>query len=421
MIIKNLRVTNYKNLKDCNITPKGLSAITGCNSSGKSNLMEVFQFVSLFLAGSDEERSRLMLGGMPGGTRWTPEYANPGKLEFGIECTLKVNGTDWELEYEVEIAQASPIGENRTPYPAQVLLERVHAKEVGKPGKATEVVHRSKEGDTRVARTEEPRKKDEFKTKSDMSALQALEVREADAFAQRFPVLSEFRTSFLSSNLLLLNPRKLVKNAFQSKYHQYSKAAGTIIDDFPLYDFLEQIQKGGDSAEFDSWLRKLCSIDRIALHETPLNKESSKDSEKDKYTIVVIHQFGRVLLPHEMSTGCAMMLGMLVAAYSFLHGNGFILLEEPEVYLHPKAIMDLVQFFRNISETKSVIFTTHSPVVLNSMWPEEVTLMVPTDGWKSTTRNVATIKEALDSLDAGFLSFGDLLQNNFNISAIDSK
>jgi predicted ATPase len=122
-----------------------------------------------------------------------------------------------------------------------------------------------------------------------------------------------------------------------------------------------------------------------------------------------------------MSTGCAMMLGMLVTAYSFLHGNGFILLEEPEVYLHPKAIMDLVQFFRNISETKSVIFTTHSPVVLNSMWPEEVTLMVPTDGWKSTTRNVATIKEALDSLDAGFLSFGDLLQNNFNISAIDSK
>jgi hypothetical protein len=414
MIINKIHVSNYKNLLDCDLSPKGLCALTGCNSSGKSNLIGVFQFIATFIGGSDEERSNLLVGILRDGTRWTPDFNNHENFDFFLECVLKIAGSEWELTYELKMLHPHFEPDESKNIPAQVLLERVGIKEVGKPGKAPEVILRKEDGDTKATRIEEQRKKDEFKTKSDMSALHALEVREADGFAQRYPVLSEFKKSFLSSNLLLLNPRKLMRNAFRSKYHQYSNNPGAIIDDFPLYNLLRQIRNSDESKEFDTWLEKLCSIDRIDLHETPIENNSDKEKEKDTFTIVLLHQFNRVVLPGDLSTGCAMMMGILIAVYSFLRGNGFILLEEPETYLHPKAIIDLVQLLRSISKTKTVLFSTHSPVVLNSMKPEEVVLMAPTSDWKVTTKNVADIKEAINTLNNGFVSFGDLLQTNFN-------
>ncbi len=415
MIINKIQVSNYKNLVNCEIFPKGLSVLTGCNSSGKSNFIEIFQFISIYLSGSDEQRNKLFRGFLPNGTGWTPEFKNFEHFKFVLDCNFKVGDVDWELSYVLEMSHPTRDSEKNEYYPAQVLIEKLSTKEVGKPGKATEVIHRSKEGYTKVTRKEEPRKREEFSTKSDMSALQALEVREADAFTQRFPVLSEFKKSFLSSNLLRLNPRKLVINQINSNLHQYSNSPGAIIDDFPLYNLLMQIKNGEASNEFDAWLKKLCSIDKIVFHEVEDVNNQKEDKERGKYTYVLIHQFDRVLFPHELSTGCAMILGMLIAIYSLLRGNGFIILEEPEIYLHPKAIIDIVQLLREMSQSKTVLFTTHSPVVLNSMKPEEVTLMVPSDDWKVTTRNVADIKDAIDLLDNGFISFGDLLQTNFNV------
>jgi hypothetical protein len=414
MIINKIHVSNYKNLFDCNVSPKGLSALTGCNSSGKSNFIEVFQFISTFIAGSDEDRTRLLVGVMPNRTRWTPAFGNVENFSFLLECVLKTDNSEWELIYELNMAQPHfyPNGKST---PSQVLLERVCLKEVGKPGKATEVILRKEDGETKATRTEEPRKKDEFKTKSDMSALHALEVREADSFARRYPILFEFKRSLVSSNLLLLNPRKLMRNAYRTKFHQYSNNPGTIIEDFPLYDLIQEIKKGDECKEFDAWLKKLCSIDEIVLHESVFENDSNKEKEKERFTIVLIHQFKHVVLPENLSTGCAMMMGILISIYTFLRGNGFILLEEPETYLHPKAIIDLVQLLRNISQTKTVLFSTHSPVVLNSMRPEEVTLMIPTKDWKATTRNVADIKEATDALHSEFINFGDLLQTDFNL------
>lgn len=42
-----------------------------------------------------------------------------------------------------------------------------------------------------------------------------------------------------------------------------------------------------------------------------------------------------------------------------------ILIEEPEIGLHPKQFNSLLQFLKDMSETRQIIFTTHSPLSLN--------------------------------------------------------
>jgi predicted ATPase len=52
-----------------------------------------------------------------------------------------------------------------------------------------------------------------------------------------------------------------------------------------------------------------------------------------------------------------------------------VLVEHPENYLYPGAIADMMARFRGIAERAQVLITTHSPLVLNEMRPDEVTLV----------------------------------------------
>lgn len=55
-----------------------------------------------------------------------------------------------------------------------------------------------------------------------------------------------------------------------------------------------------------------------------------------------------------------------------------ILVEEPEKGLHPSRIAEVMRVLRKISETTQVVLATHSPLVVNELKPEEVTLVTRT-------------------------------------------
>lgn len=63
-----------------------------------------------------------------------------------------------------------------------------------------------------------------------------------------------------------------------------------------------------------------------------------------------------------------------------------VLVEEPENGLHPSRIAEVVRVLRDLSKTTQVVIATHSPLVINELQPEEVTLVTrtPTHGTKFT-------------------------------------
>jgi predicted ATPase len=80
--------------------------------------------------------------------------------------------------------------------------------------------------------------------------------------------------------------------------------------------------------------------------------------------------FGRPWTSEDVSDGTIRAVALLAAVFD--PGIGMTVIEEPENSLHPWAIRQFVEACRTASKTKQIILTTHSPILVNELVPEEV-------------------------------------------------
>ncbi|MDC0722948.1 AAA family ATPase [Nannocystis bainbridge] len=78
------------------------------------------------------------------------------------------------------------------------------------------------------------------------------------------------------------------------------------------------------------------------------------------------------------------------AALQHLDPVALLLIEEPENGLHPARIADVMRILREISSTTQVVLTTHSPLVINEMQGDEVSVV-------TRDRDKGTMVRRLDS------------------------
>jgi predicted ATPase len=84
----------------------------------------------------------------------------------------------------------------------------------------------------------------------------------------------------------------------------------------------------------------------------------------------------------QMSEGLLYWLAFAVLPY--IDPTPILLIEEPENGLHPSRIAEVVNILREVSKTMQVIIATHSPLVINELQPNEVTILTRDD--KTGTR-----------------------------------
>ena len=419
MKITKLYVSGFKNLLNCEIYPGNVHAITGCNGSGKSNLLDVFAFVVGLLSRSEEERRGILLNGDAPNGDWFPESTNRKKLEpfsFSLECVLKISGGEWLVAYSLAL---SINGIKEDAYPrvdgARFASESLTAKPLGAVGKAKTLLLRNSSGGVGVFGGVSKRSRQVFKCKNDISALHALEVREADDFPVKYPVLAAFRKSLLSTELVRLDSEAFRDSLYTSVREPFSeKVPGSVINAFDPYYLLKEIEKNKDDwMDFEHWLKRLVDLDGLLLHENKAKRATKNTPPEPQRRFIFARRHERLLSYGQLSMGATVAIGFLTVLYTLLKRGGAALFEEPENYLHPHAVVELIRLFREFSGEHTVIFSTHSTVALNSLLPEEVTVMVPLANGFSSTKRVSEIKEAVDALNRGYVSFGDLLQTNF--------
>ena len=114
--------------------------------------------------------------------------------------------------------------------------------------------------------------------------------------------------------------------------------------------------------------------------------------------------------PHEMSEG--MLYWLAFAIIEHLAPQAILLIEEPENGLHPARIKEVMKVLREVSQRTQIILATHSPLVINELKPEEVTIVTRT-GEQGTictpmveTKHFQTRKE-IYALGELWLSFAD--------------
>lgn len=80
--------------------------------------------------------------------------------------------------------------------------------------------------------------------------------------------------------------------------------------------------------------------------------------------------FGRPWTSDDVSDGTIRALGLLASLFN--PDSEVVIIEEPENSLHPWAIGQFIDACRVASESKQILLTTHSPVLINHLRPEEV-------------------------------------------------
>jgi predicted ATPase len=111
---------------------------------------------------------------------------------------------------------------------------------------------------------------------------------------------------------------------------------------------------------------------------------SLRNASKTQKALGVQLKDGTLVSSEYMSEGLLYYLAF--AALPHLERTAMFLVEEPENGLHPARIAEVMRVLREISKTTQVIIATHSPLVINEMKPEEVSVLTRNEKDGTTVR-----------------------------------
>ena len=111
-----------------------------------------------------------------------------------------------------------------------------------------------------------------------------------------------------------------------------------------------------------------------------------------------------------MSDGTLRALGLITAVFQ-RPTPPIVVIEEPELTMHPGALGAILDLLQHASERMQVVVTTHSPDILDARWIEERHLRLLE--WEDGKTRVSRLSEASrDILNEGIMCAGELLRSN---------
>jgi type I restriction enzyme M protein len=110
---------------------------------------------------------------------------------------------------------------------------------------------------------------------------------------------------------------------------------------------------------------------------------------------------------NEMSDGALRALGLIVAAKT-MTADRFLIIEEPEVSIHPGAASVLYEVLKDASQRGAILVTTHSPEFLDAAREEEILVCHYQDG---LTRVGPLARAQREVVNEGVLALSELMRS----------
>jgi predicted ATPase len=214
-----------------------------------------------------------------------------------------------------------------------------------------------------------------------------------------------------SGTISLLTLRHLTKNEQSTFYLSERKLAGKILSQTNLITTLVNLERENtdrlNQIQNHQKLKKISSFMGYCLELSSIILRVTEDREK----ILVTFENQEPKDISTLGTGIEQLLIIAVAALGF-EDEKIILIEEPELNLHPRVQKRMIQFLHDNSNNQFVI-TTHSAAILDAV--ECDILHVTHDGEKSAVKYIELDKQKFDAVtDLGYHA-SDLVQSNFVI------
>jgi predicted ATPase len=368
MILKKIKLHNWKNFKNCEVELTERCFIIGANASGKSNFIDALRFLrdiakqSGGLQTAVEER---------GGITKIRCLASSRQNNVSITVELGIPNEEQNLwRYHLDFVHT---GGGVFKSQVKIITEEVYSYQ--------EKVYILQRND---------QNKDE-----DEETLKYTHLEQATANRN----FRELQTFFQNIEYLNIIPQLVRESS--------SVITSLTKEDYYGRNFLEKLAKMNEKTR-NSYFRRINQSLKIAvpqLEELQFIKDKMGIPHLEaKY----VHWRAQGSKQQEMqfSDGTLRLIGFL---FALLDNNGTILLEEPEINLHPGIIFQIPAFISKIQRSKKsksdsqILITTHSYDILSDVGisTDEVLLLQTTQ--KGTTiQKASNIEDVKSVVDAGF-------------------
>jgi len=361
MMFCRLALKNWKNFADVDVALRNRAFLVGPNASGKSNFLDAFRFLrDLASSGGGFQESIARRGGVKA-IRCLAARRYPD-----IEILVEVKDSDGTSCWEYEIAfkqdkQRRPLlRKERVLRNEKMILERPNTKDRKDPERLTQTY------------------------------LEQVNVN------QPFRDLATF---FGSIRYLHIVPQ-LVRDP--------DRSVGRLNDPFGG-DFLEQIAKAPEPTR-KARMRRIQEALRVAVPQL-VQIEQQRDERGRSHVRGKFQHWrpqGAWQTEEQFSDGTLRLMGLLWAA---MEGGGPLLLEEPELSLHPEIARVLPQMFARVQRRtgRQFFISTHSPDLLRDegIGLDEVLLFIPKA--EGTTVTTAAYHPDIRDLLEGGLPLADVV------------
>lgn len=353
--LKWVRLENWRNFTQVDVALQQRVFLVGPNASGKSNLLDAFRFLHDLVAVGGGFQEAV---GKRGGVSKLRSLAARRYSDVSVKVDIGNDKDPPSWIYELRFAQ-----DNRQ----RAIVQREWV---------------AKDGQTIVER---PDQKDE----SDPERLTQTYLEQVNA-NQEFRDASEFLATIRYLHIV----PQLVREPDRSVGRTNDPYGG---------DFLEQIART-DPRTQKSRLRRIGDALKIAvpqLAELELWRDEVKGTPHLRGKYEHWRPQGAWQTEEQFSDGTLRLIGLL---WAVLAGTGPLLLEEPELSLHPEVVRFLPQMFARIQRKtgRQVLISTHSTDLLrdDGIGLDEVLLLQP--GLEGTSVSVARDREEVKVLlDSG--------------------
>lgn len=380
MLIRKIRISNFKSFKNLEVDLGSFSVLIGANASGKSNFIQIFKFIrDITIHGLDNAIS--MQGGI--------EYLR--NINIGSSENLSL-----EIISNVEYGRAIGRIKRREPLAMKVyetiysfalkfkrkglgyeiakdeLTQKFDIVELNLKKKALKERKKLGSGEITISNV-----KGRIKTEN-LIIQEDLNLKEEDIFprflkaerlaprslfleARPFIIFPRFPPIFISISIYDFDP-KLPKKA-----SPITGKAEIEEDGSNLAIVLKNIIENKD---------KKTKLSNLVKELLPFVDDLSVEKFADKsllFKLKEIYSRNQYLPASLISDGTISMTALIVALY--FDNKELTIIEEPERNIHPYLISKVINMMKEASETKQIIVTTHNPEIVKYAGLENLLLI----------------------------------------------
>jgi predicted ATPase len=354
MGLTHLHLENWRNFLKVDARLQSRVFLVGPNASGKSNFLDAFRFLhDIVSVGGGFQQAVIRRGGVSS----LRCLAARQYSDICVEVQLGADPDNPDWKYEIHFNQ----DKLRRPLVKQ---ERVMKKGVN-------ILNRPDEND---------RQDPERLTQTYLEQVQA---------NQEF---REVANVFAAMRYLHIVPQ-LVREPDRSVGRKNDPYGG---------DFLEQIACTQERTR-NAWLRRIRDALKVAVPQLQ-DLELARDPRGTPHLRGKYEHWrpqGAWQSEEQFSDGTLRLMGLLWAT---LEGNGPLLLEEPELSLHPEVVRFIPQMFTRIQRRtgRQILISTHSPEMLRDegIGLDQVLLLVP-QAEGTSVKPATALQDAQTLLDSG--------------------